>query len=939
MKSVFFLLQNLMLLGLAFGLLMVSCVTFQTKAPLSAQISQGRLENGLAYYLMPHHFPKNRCYLRLNVKVGSFHENSNELGIAHLIEHLAFENRVMGTDKELAVWFQEQGMSFGPDANAYTAMDHTLYHMDLPNCEEQSIRDGLKIMHSFLTDIKFDEALVNKQKQIIDREEQDYENSIGKLNKDITHKLFSGTLFDTRPVLGEKKIRDSIGKEKLESFYKNWYRADNSQIILVGDIDPDQIKELISLTFKGLNSDGPKPKPPHAGQPTYDDPVIMAYSPEIKSVETIFLLRPRVLDLNAPELSSLREQLAFDLAIAMLKESITNKSAKQYPDELSPSQIYGFFGLSQLPELSLRVSTAKENQTQAFKRAFAPLKRALDHGFEQDQFERAKTIKLDDIEHAVIEETSTTGSSWAQSIVNHVNGRSIALDAKSIALLSKNTLKNITSKECSHALREAFKNSNKYILTIGELEENQANKENLALLLKEVLSAPSKPLSNKSKANLEFLYPVKNSSVVISAREYFKDIDTHVVTFHNKLRLVLKSTPLQKDVILLQIDSPEGRAVMSAQDLATTELAGATFLTGGLQKHSWQDIVALTQDKTIRLWPRSSLDSLGLNAITRPADLRFSLELIRAFLTEPDFNESALAQAKGQLMVNRQESEHLMSWPLESKFASLLSQNDPRATLAPLSLLEKISREDLLTWFQKWVNNVPLSITAVGDFEVEDLISEIGFVFGSMPTRTLSKTPSIKPLTFLPGIHRTYEVDTKTEASKILIRYPLNVDKKASEDFLLPLCENIILEALRLKLREQKQSIYSPQVFHSSTKNGLMQNTLDILLSADKEKAKRVKEDAQKVVNRLVSRGVTKFQLDLAKKTFLDNAVKQMENLGFWFEIITQNNQNLDKITRPDAIPSLIEKINPKDINSYLKKYFSQKNSSTAIVHNTTKSP
>jgi zinc protease len=458
MKSIFFLRPKIITLYVIISFVFMSCVSFQNKAPLNKDIEQGQLKNGLSYYLMPHHFPKNRCFLRLNVKVGSFNENNDELGIAHLIEHLAFENRVMGEDKELAVWFQEQGMSFGPDANAYTTIDHTVYHMDLTNCEEQSIKDGLNIMRSFLDSIKFDNALIKKQKLIIDKEQQDYLNNLNKLNKTISHKLFAGTLFDTRPVLGEKAIRDTIDREKLEAFYKKWYRANNAQIVLVGDIDVLQVKELLNQSFMSLKPSTESPALPNVGRPSFQEAVIVASSPEIKSVETIFILQPPSLDMKAPSLDSLKAQLSFELAISMLRESITNKSAKQYPDELSPAEIYGLFGASQLPELSLKVSSNKENQPQVFKRAFSPIKRVLDHGFDKAQFKRALDNKLDAIEQSITEDITATSNSWAKAIVDHINQRSIALDAKTIAVTIKATLKKITPKDCSNELKKLSKN-------------------------------------------------------------------------------------------------------------------------------------------------------------------------------------------------------------------------------------------------------------------------------------------------------------------------------------------------------------------------------------------------------------------------------------------------------------------------------------------------
>lgn len=936
MKSIFFLVPRLINLGFALVLLLQSCVSFRPPlTSISPLVEKGQLENGLAYYVMPHRFPKNRCSLRLNIKVGSFHEHKNESGIAHLIEHLAFENRVMGPDKELAVWFQEQGMSVGPDANAFTTIDHTVYHMDLTNCQEQSIKDGLTILHSFLSDIQFNDETILKQKLIIDEEERHYKNTLSKLNEKISHKLFEGTLFDTNFILGEKEIRNNISKDMLKAFYQKWYRSSHAQIVLVGDIDPFLAKNHIHAIFSDLPKTEPL-APIERGIPSFKEPAFITYAPEIKSVETVLLLQPKAFVLQSFNRESFEKKLAFELALIMLEESIVKKSAKQNPDELGPAQFYGIFGDYHKPELSLTTSTTLENQATAFKRAFGPIKRALDHGFEDTAFKRAVNKKIDNLEQNITEEITYSSPYWTQKILDYVNQRGSLLDAKTTASLTKDILKTLSPESCKNALRAAFNDSNIYLFAFGNIEENQDNLAKITQLLKDILTDESKILSNKDEKKIEFLYHVTNASVVVKKRDYFKDIDTHLIEFANNFRLVVKNSSLQKDTILVELDNDHGLYTMSAKDIATLDLAGSTLLSGGLKKHSWKEIIQLTNDKVIRLWPRSSLESLGLYGVTRAEDFRFSLELMRAFLTEPDFNISALNQAKNQAQLSYEEAQHLISWPLQLSFPSLLTKNDPRAIRASLPLIQKVERDDLLSWHKKWVQGDTLTMTIVGDINVESAINEVGAVFGSLPTLTAMSAPSKPhPITFAKGIHRTFHVDTKDKASRIIIRYPLDINKE--NKYLLLLTQNLIQEALRLTLREEERAIYSPQVSFNFNAQGAMQNALDILLSGDPSKMKFIKNRALDIVTRLAQKGATTSQLELAKTTLSDNLTRQDENVSFWLEFLSSNRHQLSELAHPDTRPALLEKINIKDINAYLKKYFLPSNTSTAIINGTPK--
>lgn len=928
MKSTFFFLVSLTFLFLN------ACVSIPKKAPINANIQIAELKNGFSYYLLPHQFPKNRCFVRLNVKVGSFNEQDNELGIAHLIEHLAFESRVMGKDKDLAIWFQEQGMRFGPDANAFTSTNYTVYHMDLPHCEGQTLNDAFTILSSFMDSIKFEDEYISKQKSIVDREEESYINGLSKLSKTITHKLFMGTLYDTRPVLGTKTIRDAISKEQLANFYQKWYRPDNAQIVVVGAFNQDLTKELITRHFGHLSTKNrPAMTPLSLGTPSAKEPIFITNSSELKAVETVFILQPKQLLPKSPSTADMRRRLAYELAIMMLNTSLTNKAAKQRADEIEPTSMVGFLGASQEPELTLKIYTTKEHLTPVLKRAFSPIKRALDLGFSQEQFDEAMRKKLDAIEQTILREESATSTSWAQAIVDHINQRGLAFDAKSSAPMVKEFLTKITPNECRDELRKAFKHSNTYLLSYGQIEENEENKAMLEELLKEILSSKGEAKKDKSTEELRFRYAVENSTAAILDKKHFSPIDADAFRLPNNVHVLLKSTTLQKDSILIRITTPAGLIHMSDKELAAAELAGTTLLYGGLKKQSWQEIVKLGRDKMLRIWPGGSLASLNLSASTRATDMRFTLEILRAFLTEPDFNDLALSQSKKQFAINHEENQHRISWPFQSAFPALLSDNDPRATDIPLAAIQELSREDLLAWHEKWVAHQPLFITIVGDFDKELMAKEIAHVFGSLEPRPALALSPPKPIHYKKGIHHVYEVDSEPQPSKALIRYSLETAKRESPHFVLALSQQIIAEALRVKLREKNQSIYSPQVFLVQDNNGYTPNAVDILLSNEKTTIENLRDRTIKHIAKLASKGITAKQLELAKKTSTEAIKKQEENIGFWFDYLSNHQHRADKLMHPNALARLIEKVSIKDINAYLKKYFTLNNASWAITH------
>jgi zinc protease len=890
--------------------------------PVSHRISEGVLDNGVKYFFMENKKPDNQCFIRLNVAVGSFAETDKELGIAHMIEHLAF-------NQNIAEWFQNNGMKLGADANAFTSTENTVYKINLPDCREQSLNEALHILRYIARDIDF--SAIDQEKNIIDAEEQEYNNADEIAKKEIVDKLYSGTLYASRPVLGQKNIRAGITIEMLQAFYQKWYHPNNLSIIIVGDYGDLDPKTLIIKEFSDLHTPSDVPKPAISPAPDYKNPIFIVHNGEIASIDTVFTVQAKQTAKPIFKKSLLKDRIAFDLALFMLKEAYESL-VRASPSSTFRTSIEGFMFDRGVYELSLDVTSDPHNASSAFLDAFLLMRQAAEFGFDQSAFLRAQSAYADSILQQVIEEPTLGSDFWIDSILTHVNRTGFALSAEEYQKIASPIVDMLSAKDCQEALKKALASGNQYLFAIGAIEDTKENISKLSAMYKTALH--QKLESEAAKSHIVFKYgQTACSDDQVVKQDYIKNIDTYQVTLGNQIHVLLKPTKFKKDEILLEVISDQGFMGMSPRDYEIARLAAAVLLEGGLSLHPPKEIPILLSNKQLSLSLAILDNRLQATIATRNQDVPFALQLIKAFIMDPGYAETALSRMKEQIKTQYAELEHSILTPLQNDFLKAITKNDSRVGFIPLNNLLSITRSDLLSFHQRYISSRPLRVVVVGDFDREKMAKELNCIFGSLPTYVSSDQKKYPVLGFSPNIHKVYEVKTKDASSVVMLRYPLNFPGKIYPEHRLALVQNVIQEALRLQLREKKQITYSPTAAVVENKKPFIQNWMDISLAVSKENAEKARSNIMKILERFAVRGITAKALAKAKGPYLAQLKKAVLDNGYWASMLANNFEEANKLSWVATLTHDAQSIGVRDLNRLLKQYFHMKNASTAIVY------
>lgn len=896
----------------------------------SSRITQGHLDNGVQYFYLRNRVPEGRCYLRLNVAIGSFAEKDDELGMAHMVEHLAFDDRSISNTESLVEWFQNHGMALGPDANAETYPENTIYKIDLPNCDEPSIQAALGIFRSFAHGLTFRDEAIAKEKNIIDAEEREYSDAQSQLTEKLISYLYSGTSYVSRPVLGDHMVRSSFTKENIISFYKKWYVPKNLSIILVGDFGALNPDDMIKEAFSSLPGKEALPKP-KSRKPDHKTPFFALHEKDLAYVETVFTIQAK--DFSRPNFSKsvLKDRIAFDLALDMVREAYA-LSFRDGANKIRRTTIDGTLINNGIFELTLNVASHETDLEEQFLAAFLVLNKAIQHGFDANAFESAKAVYLDLMEQSMVSEMTLGSDVWTSRILDQVDQREVATDAADYHMVVAPILRDLTAKDCQKVLKNALKSGYQYLYAIGAIKEGPETINRLENLLRRAQSA--KIDEGVEASNIAFQYSVAECPEThLNEPENLPNLEAKKIQLNNGVELIFKPTNFKKDEVIVEIMTDEGYAHMSEHDLTVARLAKLALMEGGLGKHDPKDLIRITKDKYFSLSLAIFDNRIQATLNTRNRDLKFAIELARAFIIDPQYSESAVERIKEQIKILYAQREHQLWSPLEHQFLKTLTNNDYRVGLSKLNDLMSITHDDLLAWHHKYITQKRLRVVLVGDFDVASMQRDLLCIFLTLPSHAKSPVKTIEKLSFKSGINQVYDVVAKDEASLILVRYPLNYPGKVYPDHRLQILQSVVNEILRIKLREKRQATYSQSVTVMENKSSFAQNWLDIILFAKRDQAAKIRDDVKQIMAKLRVKGISQEQLNKAKEPYAAQAKKALKENSYWSLVLANNFDEATHLKWISNMETDIKAIKIHDINRLLQEYFPAKNASTAILH------
>lgn len=722
---------------------------YQLNDPLPADpvVITGELENGLRYYIRENQLPENRAELKLVVNAGSVLEDDDQRGLAHFVEHMAFNGTAHFEKQELIDYMEMAGMRFGPEINAYTGFDETVYSLEIPTDSLQIVEQAFQILEDWGHLVLFEAEDIDRERGVIIEEWRLGRGAKARMRDQHFPILFKGSRYGERLPIGQKEIIESCKYEAIRRFYHDWYRPDLMAVIAVGDFDSKRILNLIRERFSGLESPAQKRERTFFPVPDHKETLFsIATDPEATSTSVDIYHKIPV----RPEsmVDDYRQMI-----IQGLFDDILNERLYELSKQSVPPFLYGYGGQSRFVRskdvYSLSAGVKEEGIEKGLKTLMIETERIRLHGLTGTELERMKKEYLRTMEHAYHERDKTQSSVYASEYVrNFLYGEpfpGIACEYD----LAKQYLPGITLDELNALASSVMTEENRVVLISAPEKDKTVvpTEGQLSVLpdrVREETIAPYQDIVSDDPLISELPEP----SAIVN-ENYFENIDVTEWILANGVRVILKPTGFKNDEILFNAFSPGGHSLVPDSLFIAAATATSVIKESGLGGFSRIELNKKLAGKVVAVSPRIGQLTEGISGSAAPGDLETLFQLIYLYFTTARKDTSAFLSLKNRLKGYIENRSRRPETAFQDTLQVTLARHHFRARPWSLALLDEMNCEQSYRFFEnRFADAGDFTFIFVGSFELKDIQPLIQVYLGGLPSE--QRIENWKDLNIIP---------------------------------------------------------------------------------------------------------------------------------------------------------------------------------------------
>jgi zinc protease len=781
--------------------------------PPDPAIRWGRLENGLRYAVRHNAEPAGRVYLVLQVAVGSVDERDDQRGYAHFVEHMMFRGTRKFPATSVVNLLQHEGLEMGADTSAFTNYTSTFYNLDLPRNTPDKIALGLSILRDFADGAVMEPAAIKREAKVIESERRTRESSFTPVADALNSFLYPGSLIATRTPIGTPESVLGATADRLRGFYHQWYRPERMTVIAVGDASPDDLEHAIREQFASLTpAPGPAPVEPDLGFRVPAEKLEARFLPTpIPDGTSAVLYSLAAIGTDADTLARRRTQVAQSAGFSMFNARL-DELARQQARDFGAAQAGLQYEFGKMRQAFVRVDGRPDLWRAALRIGEQQLRRVLQQGFTPDEVRVQIKAYQGGLHEAVRTESSRQSAFLAQSIRSgletNLTPTSPDFDLETLGPV----VDQLTPDQCNEAFRKIWNDGARRLAVIGHYSPPLTDQD---LLTAYEESTVGQFFSQKDEhAILPFDYTNFGPAGTVAKRVHDERLDIHSLEFANKVRLNLKRTDFEKGRVYLRLRIGQGMVSEPFGQPGTGLIAGNCLIAGGLGRYDNTELVRRLAGDALSFGFTVEEDGFYFNGYASPDKLEELLQIVCAFITDPAFRTEGYQSCFAQLQSYYASTPRDPTQLLRALCPGMMAGGNVRYSLVPWPQLVQRQSKQVEEWLKAAFASDSIELGLVGDMDVESTVLSVGRTLGSLPPRQAEPKPDPLRRPSIPAkaIQQTWPT-TGTETGKAAVRiyWPGVDDADYHTNRKLHILCDILVDRLRVKIREELGATYSPQ--------------------------------------------------------------------------------------------------------------------------------
>jgi len=904
----------------------------ETVLPLDPAVTIGRLDNGLTYYIRENSEPKDRMELRLVINTGSILENEDQQGLAHFVEHMAFNGTEKFEKQELVDYLESIGSAFGPDLNAYTSFDETVYMLKVPTGNDTIVQKAFSILNEWAHAVSFNTEEIDKERGVVVEEWRIGQGAEARMRDKQFPVLFKGSQYAKRLPIGQKEIIETAAYETIKQFYKDWYRPDLMAVIVVGDFDKAEIESLIKSKFSQLkNPAGSKvratfPVPNHS-----ETLVTIASDPEAMfSMVQVYNKHPlRRFETESDYRSSIVESLY---------EGMINFRLQELTQKADPPFLVGFSAMSNLvrtKDAFMVAAIVKNNEIErGLETLLVESERVTKHGFNPSELARQKMVVMRQYEKMLNEKDKTSSKAFAGEYINHFLEDIPAPGIDSEFEMHQRFIPTITLDEINRLGEQYFTKENRVILAKHPEKAGieSPEEESLLAVFDKVKSMTIAPYEDDA-SDLPLLAMMPTSGSIIS-QDYDEKLNLTHWGLSNGVKVYIKPTDFKNDEITFTAYSPGGHSLIDDQNILSGIFASRIINQGGLGSFNKIALSKKMMGKIVRVSPYISSTEEGLNGSCAPQDLETLFQLIHLTFTEPRRDSTAYLSWKNQMTIFLSNFGSVPATVFQDTLSVTLGDYHPRSKPLSVERLEEVNLNRVDNFYrERFADGSDFTFFFVGNVDLETMKPLVEQYVSSLPainreeswTDTGERYPNRK-------IHKEiFRGQAPQSQTAMVFTGPMEWNLK-NRHRLRSMAQAFQIK-LREVLREELGGTYGVGVNISLTDKPIQRYKLSISFGSNPNRTEELIQAVETQVDSLKSVGLSANYLQKVKETQRRSRETGLRENGFWLSRLKSyhtDNQPFDKIL---DYTQLIDALTVSDIQSAAQTVFETESQITVSLY------
>ena len=894
--------------------------------PVEREITINQLPNGLRYYVRANKKPEKRAELRLVVKTGSVLEDDDQQGLAHFVEHMAFNGTAHFPKNEIVKFIESLGMRFGADLNAYTSFDETVYMLQVPTDKPEVMDKALLILEDWAHNVSFDDQEIDKERGVVMEEWRLRRGAGARTTDKLFPILLKGSHYAERLPIGKPEIIQNFKPETLKKFYKDWYRPDLMAVVAVGDFDKTAVEDLIKKHFGSIPA-SPSPRP----RPTYDvadhEGSVYAIMTDKELTTTSVSIENLLPARKQGTVGAYREDIVDSLFSSMLSARFSEMAQKPDAPFLAAGAGRSSFINPTKDEAELSARVKEDGIEKALDAMLTEVERVTRFGFTATELDRQRQNRLRSYERIVIEDQNRFSNSRADEYIRNFLTDEPLPGAEFEQALHQRFLPEITLAEINALAKQWFTEGNRFVVVTAPDKPGLVIPDE-AKLAAAIKAAPNKDLNayvdNVSSAAL--LDPLPSGGTVVKTTT--KDaVGITEWELSNGVKVVLKPTTFREDEILIRAASPGGTSLASDDDYIPASTATQVLSAGGVGQFNAIDLRKVMTGKVANVSAFIGETEEGLNGNSSRKDLETMFQLIYLRFTQPRADSDAFKVQSTQVRTALANQSAVPEFAFAEALTNIMGQNHPRRRITTPATVDQWNLEKSLAFYKdRFADASDFTFFFVGTFDLQTMKPLVERYLGGLPSihrKETWKDVGVRPPVGV--IEKTVEkgIEPKSQTA-IVFTGPFEYDP--SHRTTLRAMSHILQTRLLDSIREELGGTYTISVNGNGQKIPRQEYQVSIQFGGDPQRVdvllKRVFEEIEK----LKTNGPTEQEIADEKEALLREFETSSKQNGFLLGQIAGKYQIGEDVAGIWEAPELYKKIDAASVQQAAKTYLNTGN-------------